>query len=66
MIFLKVIVFFNYQNIGFKVYNKEDSNVVAIGGDYLLDNKESGIGITLIIENISMSAFNYKKKIINF
>ena len=53
--------FFNYQNIGFKVYNKEDSNVIAIGGDYLLDNKESGIGITLIIENIS-SAFNYKKK----
>ena len=28
--------FLNYQNIGFKVYNKDNSNVIAIGGDYLI------------------------------
>ena len=53
--------FLNYQNIGFKVYNKDNSNVIAIGGDYLLSNKEVGIGITLMINNISDS-FKYKEK----
>ena len=53
--------FLNYQNLGFKIYNKDDSNVIAIGGDYILDNKELGIGITLITENIC-KAFKYKKK----
>ena len=53
--------FLNYQNIGFKVYNKDDSNVIAIGGDYILENKESGIGITLITGNIC-KAFKYAKK----
>ncbi len=53
--------FLNYQNIGFKVYNKDASNVIAIGGDYILENKESGIGITLITGNIC-KAFKYAKK----
>ena len=53
--------FLNYQNLGFKVYNKDDSNVIAIGGDYLLDNNEFGIGITLITNNISNS-FKYKER----
>ena len=53
--------FLNYQNLGFKIYNKDDSNVIAIGGDYILDNKELGIGITLITKNIC-KAFKYKKK----
>ncbi|MBF96766.1 MAG: ATP phosphoribosyltransferase regulatory subunit [Alphaproteobacteria bacterium MarineAlpha9_Bin4] len=50
--------FLNYQNIGFKIYNKNDSSVIAIGGDYILENKELGIGITLITNNIC-SAFKY-------
>ena len=53
--------FLNYQNLGFKVYNKDDSNVIAIGGDYLLDNNELGIGITLMTNNICDS-FKYKQK----
>ena len=51
--------FLNYQNLGFKVYNRDDSNVIAIGGDYVLSNKELGMGITLIINNIC-KAFKYK------
>ena len=50
----------NFQS-NFKVYNKDDSNVIAIGGDYILENKESGIGITLITGNIC-NAFKYAKK----
>ncbi len=57
--------FLNYQNLGFKVYNKDDSNVIAIGGDYVLDNKELGIGVTLITNNI-IKAFKYKNKMGNF
>ena len=53
--------FLNYQNLGFKVYNKDDSNVIAIGGDYLLDNNEIGIGITLMTNNICNS-YSYKGK----
>ena len=53
--------FLNYENIGFKVYNKDNSNVVAIGGDYILDNNELGVGITFITTNIG-NAFKYKKK----
>ena len=53
--------FLNYQNLGFKVYNKDDSNVIAIGGDYLLDNNEIGIGITLMTNNICNS-YRYKEK----
>ncbi len=53
--------FLNYQNLGFKVYNKDDSNVIAVGGDYLLDNNELGIGITLMTNNICDS-FKYKEK----
>ena len=53
--------FLNYQNLGFKIYNQDDSNVIAIGGDYVLDNKELGVGITLIVNNIS-KAFQYKRR----
>ena len=53
--------FLSYQNLGFKIYNQDDSNVIAIGGDYVLDNKELGVGITLIINNLS-KAFEYKKR----
>ena len=53
--------FLSYQNLGFKIYNQDDSNVIAIGGDYVLDNKELGVGITLIVNNIS-KAFQYKKR----
>ena len=53
--------FLNYQNLGFKVYNKDDSNVIAVGGDYLLDNNEIGIGITLMTNNICNS-YKYKEK----
>ena len=31
--------FLNYQNLGFKIYNKDDSNVIAINGDYVLTIK---------------------------
>ena len=44
-----------------KVYNKDDSNVIAVGGDYLLDNNEIGIGITLMTNNICNS-YKYKEK----
>lgn len=53
--------FLNYQNLGFKIYNKDDSNVIAIGGDYLLDNNELGIGITLMTNNICNS-FKFKER----
>jgi len=53
--------FLNYKNIGFKVYNKNSSDVIAIGGDYLLDNKETGVGITLITNNIINSFKDIKK-----
>ena len=43
------------------MYNKDDSNVIAIGGDYLLDNNEIGIGITLMTNNICNS-YSYKGK----
>lgn len=50
--------FLKYENFGFKIYNKDNANAIAIGGDYLINKKESGLGITIminkLIENINI------------
>ena len=45
--------FLKYKNLGFKIYNKDNASVIAIGGDYMINEKESGLGISLMINKIS-------------
>ena len=50
--------FLPYESLGFKIYNKENATAIAIGGDYIINNKENGLGITImvnkLIENITL------------
>ena len=48
----------HYESLGFKIYNKENATAIAIGGDYKINKKENGLGITImvnkLIENIKL------------
>jgi ATP phosphoribosyltransferase regulatory subunit len=56
--------FLEYNEFGFKIYNKLNANPVAIGGDYKTNNNEHGIGITFLVNKIIGSVtLNNKKKI---
>ena len=50
--------FLHYESLGFKIYNKENATAIAIGGDYKINKKENGLGITImvnkLIENIKL------------
>ncbi len=54
--------FLEYNNFGFKIYNKDNAFPVAIGGDYKTNNKEMGIGITFLVNKIIESVELKEKK----
>ena len=56
--------FLKYKNLGFKIYNKDNASVIAIGGDYMINKKESGLGISLMINKISdVIKYNSEKRV---
>ena len=54
--------FLEYNNFGFKVYNKDNAYPVAIGGDYKTNNDELGVGITFLVNKIIESVILKNKK----
>lgn len=54
--------FLNYENFGFKIYNKENANAIAIGGDYKINNRELGLGVTIMINKLIESININKQK----
>ena len=54
--------FLEYFNFGFKIYNKDNSKHIAIGGDYKFNNDELGLGMTFLVSPL-LSSTSYKKKI---
>ena len=54
--------FLEYNNFGFKIYNKDNAYPVAIGGDYRTNNNELGIGITFLVNKIIESVVLKEKK----
>ena len=54
--------FLEYNKFGFKIYNKDNACPVAIGGDYITNNNEHGIGITFLVNKIINSVTLKEKK----
>ncbi len=54
--------FLEYNNFGFKIYNKDNAKHIAIGGDYKSNNNELGLGMTFLISQLIVST-NYKKNL---
>ena len=54
--------FLRYKNFGFKIYNKDNANTIAIGGDYVIKNDEKGLGVTIMVNKLLMSIERKKDK----
>ena len=54
--------FLKYKDLAFKIYNKENANALAIGGNYELTNKETGVGTTIMLNKITDSITLIKPK----
>ena len=54
--------FLKYKDLAFKIYNKENANALAIGGNYELTNKEIGVGTTIMLNKITDSITLIKPK----
>ncbi len=54
--------FLEYNKFGFKIYNKDNAYPIAIGGDYITNNNEHGIGITFLVNKIIGSVTLKNKK----
>jgi len=54
--------FLEYHNFGFKIYNKDNANPVALGGDYRSNNNEFGLGISFLVNKIITSVTMLKKE----
>ncbi|MBJ56941.1 MAG: hypothetical protein CMP24_01710 [Rickettsiales bacterium] len=44
--------FLKYKDLAFKIYNKESAEAIAIGGNYEVNNKETGVGTTIMLNKI--------------
>lgn len=54
--------FLKYKDLAFKIYNKANSNALAIGGNYQINNKESGVGTTIMLNKVIESIILEKRK----
>jgi len=52
--------FLEYNSFGFKIYNKDNAQPIAVGGDYLSNNNEIGLGISFLVSKI-LEAVETKK-----
>ena len=56
--------FFEYYNFGFKIYNKDNAKYIAVGGDYISNNNEIGLGMTFLISQLlTCTKFKNKEKV---
>ncbi len=44
--------FLKYKDLAFKIYNKESAEAIAIGGNYEVNNQETGVGTTIMLNKI--------------
>ena len=53
--------FLEYFNFGFKIYNKENAQYIAVGGDYRSNNNEIGMGMTFLVSQL-LESTNFKNR----
>ena len=54
--------FLEYNNFGFKIYNKSNAQPIALGGDYKSNDNEFGLGITFLVSHL-VNSISYKKNL---